>query len=129
MFASVMWDWLLRCYLLLSFYFYTYKVYSVTDNISVQFSHSVMSDSLWPHGFQNARLPNSRSWLKLSPSSWWCHPTISSSIIPFSCLQSFPASRFSNESVLRIMWPKYWSFSLSISPSNEYSGLISFRID
>ena len=51
--------------------------------------------------------------------------------VPFSsCLQSFPASgSFSNESVLRIRWPKYPSFSFSISPSNEYSGLISFRID
>ena len=50
---------------------------------------------------------------------------------PFSsCLQSFPASgSFSNESVLHIRWPKYWSFSFHISPSNEYAGLISFRID
>ena len=55
----------------------------------------------------------------------------SSSVVPFlSCLQSFPASgSFSSQSVLRIRWPKYWSFSFSISPSNEYSGLISFRID
>ena len=59
---------------------------------------------------------------------WWCHPTVSSSVIPLSCLQSFPAS-FSNESVLGIRWQKYWSFSFSISPSNEYSGLISFRMD
>ena len=58
--------------------------------------------------------------------SWWCHPTISSSVIPFySCLQSF----LENESVLCIRWSKYWSFSFSISPSNEYSGLISFRFD
>ena len=64
------------------------------------------------------------------PSSQWCHPSISSSVIPFSsCLQSFPASVFSNESVLCIRWPKHWSFSFSISPSNEYSGLISFRMD
>ena len=56
------------------------------------------------------------------------HPTISSSVIPFpSCLQSFLARVFSNESVLCIRWPKYWSFS--ISPSSEYSRLISFRID
>ena len=55
---------------------------------------------------------------------------ISSSVVPFSsCLQSFPASVFSNESVFRIRWPKYWSFSFRISPSNEYSGLISLRID
>ena len=64
---------------------------------SVQFSHSVVSNSLWPHGLQHARppcpsptpgvYPNSR------PLSWWCHPTISSSVVPFSsCPQSFPAS-------------------------------------
>ena len=58
----------------------------------------------------------------------WCHPTISSSVIPFSShLQYFPASVFSSESVLCIRWP--WSFSFSISPSNDYSGWISFRID
>ena len=61
--------------------------------------------------------------------SWWCYPTISSSVIPFSsCLRSFPASG-SFLSALRIIWPKYWSFNFSISPSNEYSGLISFRMD
>ena len=52
------------------------------------------------------------------------------SVIPFSsCLQSFPALVFSNESFLHIRWPRYWSFSFSISPPNEYSGLISFRMD
>ena len=73
----------------------------------------------------------SQSCSNSCPLSRWCHPTISSSVIPFSsCLQSFPASRsFHYESVLHIRWPKYWSFSFSISPSNEYSGLISFRID
>ena len=63
----------------------------------------------------------------------WCHPTISSSAVLFSfCLQSFQASFlrfFSSESALHIRWTKYWSFSFSISPSDEYSGLISFRID
>ena len=55
---------------------------------------------------------------------------LSSSVIPFSCLQSFPSIRvFSNELALCIRWPKYCSFSFSISPSNEYTGLISFRID
>ena len=65
------------------------------------------------------------------PLSRWCDPTISSSVAPFFfCLQSFPASgSFPNELALHIRWPKYWSFSFSISPSNEYSGLISFRID
>ena len=59
------------------------------------------------------------------------HPTIPSSVTPFSsCLQSFPASgSFSSELALRIRWPENWSFSFGISPSNEYSGFISFRID
>ena len=102
---------------------------------SVPFSHLVVSDSLQPHELQHTRLscpsPTPRAYSKSCPSSQWCHPTISSSVVRFSsCLQSFLASRvFSNESVLRIRWPKYWSFSFSISPSSEYSGLISFRID
>ena len=64
------------------------------------------------------------------PLSWWCHPAISLSVASFSsCPQSFPASGFFPELVLHIRRPKYWSFSFSISPSNEYSGLISFKID
>ena len=98
---------------------------------SVQFSRWVVSDSLWLHGLHNARppcpSPTPRVYSNSYPLRRWCHPTISSSVIPFSSRhQSFPAS---NESVLCIRWPKYWSFSISISPSNEYSGLISFRID
>ena len=64
------------------------------------------------------------------PLSWWCHPTISS-CRPLLLLPSiFPIIRvFSNESALHIKWPKCWSFSFSISPSKEYSGLISFRMD
>ena len=64
------------------------------------------------------------------PLSRWCHPTISSSVIHFSsCLKSFPGIRvFSSESAFHIRWPKYWSVSFNISPSNEYSGLISFMI-
>ena len=94
-----------------------------------------MSDSLWPHGLQHTRLPcpspTPGAYSNSSPLSQWCHPTISSSGVPFSSLlQFFPSIRvFSNESVLRIRWLKYWSFSFSISPSNEYSGLISFRMD
>ena len=62
--------------------------------------------------------------------SQWCHPTISSSVAPFSsCPQSFCFSVFSNDSVLCIKWPKYWSFSFIIRPSSEFSGLISFTID
>ena len=63
------------------------------------------------------------------PLSQQCHPTISSSVVPFSCLQFFPASESSSGSVLLIKWSKYWNFSFSISPSNEYSGLISSGID
>ena len=64
---------------------------------SVQFSPSFVSDSLWPHGLQHVRLPRPspipRVCSNSCPSSWWCHPNISSSVIPFSsCLQSFPAS-------------------------------------
>ena len=79
-----------------------------------------MSDSLWPHEWQHARLPcpspAPRACSHSCPLSQWCHPT---SVVPFSsCLQSCPASE-----------SKYWHFSFSISPSNEYSGLISFRIN
>ena len=94
-----------------------------------------MSDSLQPHILQHARLPvlqlPPRVWSNSCPLSLWCHLTISSSVVPFSsCLPIFPSIRvFSNESDLHIRWPKYWSFSFSISPSNEYPGLTSFRID
>ena len=96
---------------------------------SVQFSCSVVSDSLRPHGLQHARLSstNSRSLLKLMsiasvrPSNYLilCYPLL---LLP-SVFPSIPV--FSNESVLCIRWPKYWSFSFSISPSNEYSGPIT----
>ena len=70
----------------------------------------------------------SQSFLNSCPLSQWCHPIISSSVILL--LSIFPSIRvFSNELALRIKWPKYWSFSIRISPSNEYSGIISFRID
>ena len=102
---------------------------------SVQFSCSFLPNSLWYHGMQCNMLP----CLSLTPGAYsnscllnpWCHPTISSSVTHFSsCLQSFPASGsfFSNGSVLLIRWPKYWSFSFSINPPNEYSGLISLRL-
>ena len=99
-----------------------------------QFSHSVMSDSAttWTAACQASLLiTNSQSFLKLMsielvmPSNHLilCHSLL---LLP----SIFPSLRvFSNESVLRIRWPKYSSFSFSISPSNGYSGLISFRID
>ena len=94
----------------------------------------MVSDSLRPHGLQHARPPcpstSSRSLLKLMsiesvmPSNHLilCHSLLLSSIFPSIWV-------FSNEPVLCIRWPKYWSFSFSISPSSEYSGLISFRIE
>ena len=73
--------------------------------------------------------PTPGAYSNLRPLHQQCHPSISSSVFPFSsCSQSFPAF-FSNESVLHIRRPKYWSFSFSISPSNEHPGLISFRVD
>ena len=102
---------------------------------SVQFSRSVVSDSLRPHELQHARPPCPSPtpgiyWNSCSLSQW-CHPTISSSVVPFFLPPSvFPSiTVFSNESALRFRWPKYWSFSFSISPSNEHPGLISFRMD
>ena len=111
------------------------QTYLTSEMSSVQFSHSVMSDSLRPHGLQHFRLPcplpTPRAYSDSCPSCWWCHPTISSSVIPLLLLPSiFLRIRVCySESVLRIRWPKYWNFSFSISPSNEYSGLISFRMD
>ena len=98
---------------------------------SVQFS-SVVSNSLRPHGLQHAR-----HVLHQLPELTQTHVHRVSDAIhlifyrPLLLLPSiFPSIRvFSNESVLPIRWPKYWSFIFSISPSNEYSGLISFRID
>ena len=98
-----------------------------------QFSCSVVSDSLWPHELQHTRLPcpspTPGAYSNSCPSSRWCQPTISTFVVPFSSrLQSFPAlGSFPVSPCIR--WPKYWSFNFSISPSTEYSGLISFRID
>ena len=99
---------------------------------SVQFSGLVMSKSLWPHGLQHARLPcpslSLRACSNSCPSSWWCHLILCRPLLLLPSV--LPSIRvFSNESVLRIRWPKYWSFSFTISPSNEYSGLISSRMD
>ena len=100
------------------------------------FSRSVVSDSLWPHGLQHARLPCPSPCPRASSnscaSSRWCHP-IPRLILcrPLLLLPSiFSRIRvFSNELALSIRWPKYWSFSFSISPPNEYLGLIFFRMD
>ena len=102
---------------------------------SVQFSRSVVSNSLWLRGLQHAKSPcpspTPGVYSSSCPLSQWCPPTISSSVIPFSShLQSFPESgSFPMNVSFHIRWPKYWNFSFSISSSNEYSGLISFKMD
>ena len=97
----------------------------------VQFSRSVVSDSLRPYEPQHTRHPNSRSSPKLMsiesvrPSKHLilCHPLF---LLP----SIFPNIRvFSNQSAMLIRWPNYWSLSFNISPSNEHPGLISFRMD
>ena len=103
--------------------------------LSVQFSRSVVSDSLRPHESQHAKPPcpsptpgvhsDSTSIKSVMPSSHLilCHPLLLLPPIP-------PGIRvFSNESTVHARWPKYWSFSFSISPSKEHPGLISFRMD
>ena len=99
-----------------------FKFYENINLSSAQFSCSVVCNSLRSHGLQHTRLPCSsptpRGFTDSCPLSRWCHPTISSSVVPFSSrLQTFPEQVFSNESVLRIRWPNYWSFSFSISLS------------
>ena len=108
----------------------------LSESISVLLSSVAQSClTLRPHELQHSRPPcpspthgvHSNS----HPSSRLCHPAISSSVVPFSsCPQSLPASESeSNESALRMRWPKYWSFSFSIIPSKEHPGLISFRMN
>ena len=90
--------------------------------------------TLRPHELQHARLlcPSPPPWVcsNTCPLSQWCHPTILSSVSPSPlALYLSQHQGFSSELALHIRWPKYWSFGFSISPSSEYSGLISFRIN
>ena len=91
-----------------------------------------MSDSLRPHGLQHTRLPcpspTPGAYSNSCPSTQWCHPN---HLILSSHSPAFNLSQHQSffQSILRIRWPKYWSFSFSNSPSNEYLELISFRID
>ena len=103
---------------------------------SVQFSLSVVFDSLWPHGLQHARPPCPSITNSWSPSKLMSIEVVmpSNHLIlcrPLLLLPSiFPSIRvFSNESALHIRWPTYWSFSFNISPSHEHPGLVSFRMD
>ena len=94
---------------------------------------NIVAVQLQPYGLQHTRLPcpslSPGVCSNSCPLNWWCHPTISSSVTPFSsCHQSFSSIRvFSNESALLIRWSKYWSFSSSCPP-NEYSGLIPWGL-
>ena len=112
------------------------NTYFVSSISSVQFSCTVISNSLWPHQLQHIWPPCP------SPTPGRSPPKTMSieSVMPFNhlilfcplllLLLIFPSIRvFSNEPALCIMWPKYWSFSFNISPSNEHPGLISFRMD
>ena len=106
------------------------------NNGTVLDVHSVVSDAVRPRGLPHIRLPcpspSPRTCSNSSSLSQGCHPTSSSSVIPFPFLPSiFSSIRvFSNETSLCIRWPKYWSFSFSISPSNESSleGNCGFRL-
>ena len=109
-----------------------------------------MSNSLWPHGWGHASFPclkpTPAAYSKSCPLTWWRHSNISYSVIPFSfwpqslpALGSFPVTHIGKVRkyqttwlqwiTFHIRWPKHWSFSFSNSPFNEYSGLISFRMD
>ena len=111
-------------------------IYIIAIIISTYYccSFTVMSNSLWPHELQHARLPcpslSLRVCSDLFSLNWWCHPT-SHPCHPLLFLPSvFPIIRvFPNESAFCIRWAKYWSLNLGINPSNEYSGLVSLRID
>ena len=103
------------------------------EHLLLLFSHSVMSDSLWPQGLQHTRLPQPSPSLRTCsnscPLSRWCHPTISSSVVPFSShLQSFPASGSFLMSQFFTSSGQSIGASASAS-SNEHSGLSSFRMD
>ena len=109
------------------------RIYNLGLLSSVQFSCSVMSDSLRPHELQHARLPcpspTPGVYTNSCPLSRWCHLTISSLSSPSPPSFDVPNIRiFSNESALCIRWPKHCSFSFNISPSNQHPGLISFRM-
>ena len=101
-----------------------------------QFSWVQSLSHVWlqSHGLQHTRLPcpspTPRVYSNSSSSSWWCHPTISSSVVPFSCLQSFPSSQ--SFQMIQFFASGGQSIGVSastVSPSSEHSGLISFRMD
>ena len=117
-------------HILLWFLFFIFSLKQWVWSQSVQFSYSVVSDSLRPHGLQHARppcpSPTARVYPNSCPSSQWCHPTISSSVIPFSsCLQSFPASGSSQ--VSQLFTSSGQTALASVLPMNTQEW--SFRVD
>ena len=101
---------------------------------SVQSSRPVVSNSLQPHGLQHTRppcpSPTPGVYSNSCPLNWWCHPTISYSVIPFSsCLQSFPASGSFPMGQFFASGGQSFGVCFNISPSSEHSGLISFRME
>ena len=105
---------------------YSYKLFL--------FSRSVVFNSLQPHGLKHTKLPcpslSPGVCSDSCPFSWWYYPTILSFAAHFFLPSVFPSIKvFSNELAFHIRWPNYWIFSFSISPSSEYSELISFTID
>ena len=123
-----------RCFFFEHIFLYLYMIGHISSDYNmmlatgstVQFRRSVVSDALQNRRLQHARplclSPTPRVYPNSCPLSWRHHPTISSSVVPFSLPSIFPSIRvFSNESAVCIRWPKYWSFSFKISPSNEPS--------
>ena len=129
-----MYIWYIMLYVLIQ-PFHLYLPLAQTCLVSsVQFSHSVMSDSLWLHGLQHARppcpSPAPRAYSNSCPLSQWCHPTISSSVAPSPPALHFPQHQgllqwvSSSHEVVKVL-----EFQLQHQSSNDYSGLISFRMD
>ena len=112
-------------------------IYKILSKFFSQFSsaqllsHVCLLATPWTAAWQSCPSPTPRVYSNSCPLSPWCHPTISSSVVALLLLTSiFPSIRiFSNESDLCIRWPKHWSFSFNISPSNVHPGLISLRMD
>ena len=123
--------------IILYWYWWSLETFSWVNLLYILSDRSVAQScpTLWPHELQHARppcpSPTPGVHSDSRPSSQWCHPAFSSSVIPFSSCPPIPPSIrvFSNESTLCTRWPKYCSFSFSIIPSKEIPGLISFRMD
>ena len=113
---------------------YSCYLFLISSTLFSSVQSLVVSDSLQPHGLQHDRLtcpsPTPGVFSSSCPLSQWCHPTISSSVVPSPCILNLSQHQGLFQWVgSSCIWQKYWSFSFSISLSSEYSGLISFRID